>query len=203
VTRNERGSAGEPPSSPRSAPALKICATSGCDRPARKRGRVCARCNTRLWRKRNKDACAERERTRTWNAEQTIARRALGYLSSYLRRRNAVNREPCFCGRLGLAHQPDLAKPLEVEWLCRDHRQAARERTLEALADARAAAERAMREAAYRETRKLFLDAWPLLPPERREAIRAQVRLHPWGRGISEESPLWVQLALAAFQCTN
>jgi len=188
------------PSAARQTSTLRACATVHCTRQARKRGRFCPRCNTAQWRARHKTALAQREARRTWTAEQMLARRALGYLSAYLRRNNEINREPCHCGQPGLPYQPDHTKPLDVEWLCRDHRQAAREQASEALADARAVAEQAAKHAAYRDERERFLNAWPLLPPERREAIRDAVRRHPWGRRISEESPLWIQLASSTFK---
>jgi excisionase family DNA binding protein len=30
-------------------------------------------------------------------------------------------RQSCHCGKAGEAHHPDYSKPLEVEWLCKQH----------------------------------------------------------------------------------
>jgi hypothetical protein len=67
---------------------------------------------------------ATRERTRTFSPEQAALRRASAIFFTDLRRRN-LERDICqTCGRAdAVPHWPDPAKPLDVTWLCRVHRE--------------------------------------------------------------------------------
>ena len=65
---------------------------------------------------------------RAWRTEHRLSgparmkANARAYLHVYIKR-GKVKKQPCLvCGALAEAHHTDYAKPLDVEWLCRDHR---------------------------------------------------------------------------------
>ncbi|HEY6017514.1 MAG TPA: hypothetical protein VIU16_12075, partial [Gaiellaceae bacterium] len=58
------------------------------------------------------------KRSQARHPERLAARRAVHTAVAAGR----VVKEPCFCGATKVeAHHPDYTKPLEVEWLCRQH----------------------------------------------------------------------------------
>jgi hypothetical protein len=167
----------------------------GCDRPARKRGHTCGRCATRAWRKRHAKTIAAQERARTFTAEQSSVRRASAIFFTDLRRRN-LNREPCeHCGRSEVVpHWADVTRPLEVVWLCRDHRAVERDR----LAEEAATANKII---AWKTLGERFEAEWQQLAP----AIQARLRAEAERSSVfaivrpNPASPLYRQQLVAAF----
>jgi hypothetical protein len=153
----------------RLAGTARICQTPGCERLARRRGRSCGRCATRQWRKLHTDELAEREAQRAFPVDQLPLRQARGYLSAYLRR-GTIQRQPCQrCGAQEVVpHFPDLAKPREVVWFCRQHRT----ETLEAIAQANADAAQAAKNVKWRSDRERFADEFPRLSQEIQAYLR-------------------------------
>jgi hypothetical protein len=175
--------------------AKRRCATPGCERAPRKRGRSCGCCATRAWRKRHAKTIAAQERARTFSPEQAALRRASAIFFTNLRRRN-LTREQCEdCGRgEAVPHWPDVTQPLKVVWLCRVHRANERER----LAEEAAAASKVV---AWKMLGERFEAEWPQLAPAIQARLRAEaerssvfaiVRANP-------QSPLYRQQLVAAF----
>jgi hypothetical protein len=171
------------------------CATSGCERAPRKRGRTCGRCATRAWRERHRKTIAARERTRTFTPEQAALRRASAIFFTDLRRRDR-KREPCEeCGRGDVVpHWPDVTRPLKVVWFCRVHRANERDR----LAEEAAATKKVV---AWKTLGERFEAEWPQLAP----AIQARLRTEAERSSVfaivraNPQSPLYRQQLVAAF----
>ncbi len=171
------------------------CATPGCERAPRKRGRTCGRCATRAWRKRHAKTIAARERTRTFTPEQAALRRASAIFFTDLRRRN-LQRDSCqTCGRAdAVPHWPDPAKPLDVTWLCRVHRENERNRLAEQAAETK-------KVVAWKTLGERFAAEWPQLAPELQARLRAEVERSSAFAIVraNPESPLYRQQLVAAF----
>lgn len=177
------------------ADAKPQCATPGCERAPRKRGRTCGCCATRAWRKRHAKTIAAHERARTFTPEQAALRRASAIFFTDLRRRNRP-RKPCDeCGRADVVpHWPDLTQPLTVTWFCRVHRENERDRQAEA-------AKATAKVVAWKSLGERFAAEWPQLAPDLQARLRAEVERSSAFRIVraNPESPLYRQQLMAAF----
>lgn len=89
-----------------------ICSTCKAE-PARPGQRNCTSCHSaymRSWRK-----------SHPLNPEQRRKMNCRSYAHVYLKRGH-IDRKPCrVCGKVGQMHHSNYDKPLQIEWLCREH----------------------------------------------------------------------------------
>jgi hypothetical protein len=152
---------------------LRRCTNTGCERPARRRGRTCGRCATKAWREKHGAELAAREAHRAYTEAQLRLRRTRASMSTYLRR-GQLKRSPCaHCGHSVVSSFfPDLDKPLGVVWLCKLHRAAA----LDDMAAAKVSAQRSQQHVRWQNDRERFAEAFPRLPADVQTELHARTK---------------------------
>jgi len=177
----------------------RFCNATGCERPARRRGRFCGRCALRQWRAANRDRDRARESKRTFSDEQRLIRSARATVAMAVKRGHVKAQACRDCGRIGRPHHPDPRQPRNVLWLCRSHRLIEREREQEAR---RTQAEREIASAREEKWCNLvarFTAAWPLLPADAASSIQALAQQNPLIRSLHPEAPLARQALIRAY----
>jgi len=190
---------------PKPLPLRRICSTTACRGTARPGGRHCLACHKRAVRRyrdrhvpqlttRRRDAAALRDEA-TRAADSARAKLAMAL------RRGTMLRGLCqICGTadvMGVIEDP--ARWREVVWVCRPHRDDARERQRGDQAELVRASERA----AWAEERTRVLAAIELLSPDIRARLQALAAQGPAGWTLSPEAPLYVMNLVRVYKARS
>jgi len=182
-------------------PLVRFCSAPGCRRRTRPGGRHCPGCHAAAvhrWREEHRREIAARRRdVATLRDDEARARDSARAKLGMALRRGTLERGRCrVCGDaevIGLIAEP--ARWREVEWVCREHRQAELDRRRDD-ADQRAAE---VKQAVWYAERARVLAAIDLLPPAEQAQLHKLAVRGPAGMQLSPGAPLYVMNLVRVF----